>query len=171
MKKITFSILIFCLAFSVNAQSTKQYSIIGSNLGSSGSSNIITTNTGNYSISQSIGQSSVIGTYSNKGYSLRQGYQQPLNKIKVVKEAFENNDLTATVHPNPFEKSVFVSFNENIEKEIAVSIFDVAGKQIYHREFQPLQRIELNLNNLPIGTYILKVLSNNKLFNSKLIKK
>lgn len=171
MKKITFLILVFCFALSVKAQNTKQYAIISSNLGSSGSSKIITSSKGNYAVSQSVGQSSVIGTYSNKGYSLRQGYQQPLNKIKIVKEVFKNNDLTATVFPNPFEQSVFVSFDEDIEKEILVSVFDVAGKQIYHREFKPLQRIELNLNNLQVGTYILKVLSNSKLFNSKLVKK
>lgn len=171
MKKNAFLLLIFCGVLSIEAQNTKSYSIIRSNLGTSGSSKVITTKNGQYSVSQSIGQSSVIGTYSNNGYYLRQGYQQPLNKIKVVKEVFKNDNLIATVHPNPFEQSVFVSFDDEIEKEILVSVFDVAGKEIYSKQFKPSQRIELNLNNLSLGTYILKVLSSDKLFNAKLIKK
>jgi len=171
MKKITFLLLIFCGVLSLEAQNTKSYIILRSNLGTSGSSKVILTKKGQYSVSQSIGQTSVIGTYSNNEYYLRQGYQQPLNKIKVVKEVFNNDDLTATVHPNPFEQSVFVSFDDDIEEEISVSVFDVAGKEIYFKQFKPSQRIELNLNNLSLGTYILKVLSNDKLFNAKLIKK
>lgn len=170
MRKLTSLIFILCFVLSMKAQNTKSYSIIRSNIGASGSSNVITTNKGKYSISQSVGQSSVIGTYSNNGYYVRQGYQQPLNKIKVVKQDFSNNDLTATVHPNPFEQSVFVSFNEDIEQEISVLVFDISGKQIYSRKFNPSQRIELKFNNISIGSYLLKILSNGKLFNAKLIK-
>ncbi len=171
MKKLVFIILIFSIAFSIEAQNTKGYAVIRSNLGTSGSSKVITTKNGKYSISQSVGQSSVIGTYTSNGYTLRQGYQQPLNKIKVVNETFKNNNLAATVHPNPFEQSVFVSFTEAIEQDILVSVFDVSGKQIYFRTFGPSQRLELNLKDLPVGTYLLKAMSDGKLLNSKLIKK
>lgn len=171
MKKLVFIILIFCVTLSIEAQNTKGYAIIRSNLGTSGSSKVLAAKNSKYFVTQSIGQSSVIGTYSNNGYTLRQGYQQPLNKIRVVNESFKNNNLVATVHPNPFEQSVFISFTETMEQDILVSVFDVSGKQIYLRKFTPSQRLELNLKDLPIGTYLLKAISDGKLLNSKLIKK
>lgn len=170
MKGYIYIIFIFCFVLSIQAQNSKSYSLVRSNLGVGGSSKVITTNYGKYIISQSIGQSGVIGTHSNKGYYLRQGYQQPVNKIKVVNEVFETNNLAASVFPNPFEHSVFVSFNENMKQDITVLVFDVTGKQIYSRIFSPSQRIELNLGNISSGSYVLKILSNNKLFNAKLIK-
>jgi len=105
MKK--YLLLLLILVFSIQAQDSnesKPYAIVRSNLGSSGSSHVITTSKGKYSISQSIGQSSVIGTHFSNGYYLRQGYQQPLNKISVIKEL--NGSLNALVFPNPFEESV-----------------------------------------------------------------
>ena len=171
MKAKLLFVFIFCFVFSIKAQSSKSYSIVRSNLGISGSSKIITTSKGKYTVSQSIGQSSVIGTYTNNGYYLRQGYQQPIDKIKVEKADFANNDLSATVYPNPFEQSVSISFTEDMESEISVLVFNVAGKLIFSKKYLPSKIIDLNLNQISNGSYLLKVRSNNKLFNAKLIKK
>jgi hypothetical protein len=170
MKTYIQIIFTFCFVLTIQSQNSKSYSLTRSNLGTGGSSKVVKTNNGNYNISQSIGQSSVIGTSSNNGYYLRQGYQQPINKIQVAEESFKNNNLAASVFPNPFEHSVFVSFNENMKQDITVLVFDVAGKEIYSKTFSASQRIELNLGKISSGSYILKVLSNNKLFNAKLIK-
>lgn len=171
--KILLSIaFIFCFVFTIQAQNadSKSYSIIRSNLGSGGSSKVVTTNNGKYSVSQSIGQLSVIGTYSKKGYYLRQGYQQPLYKIKVSSVS-QKNDLTATIYPNPFKQSVSISFSNTMKNKISVLVFDITGKMIYSKKFKPSQRIQLDFDAISSGSYLLKVLSNNKLFNAKLIKK
>ena len=170
MKTYLHIVFIFCFVFTIQGQNSKAYSIMRSNLGASGSSKEVTTNNGKYSVSQSIGQASVIGTSSNNGYYLRQGYQQPLNKIKVT-PLTKNNNLRATIYPNPFEQFISVAFDEDIENDISVLVFDIAGKQVYSRTYKPSQRIDLNFGNISSGTYLLKVLSNNKLFNAKLIKK
>lgn len=159
-----------CVAFPMKAQNSKAYSILRSNLGISGSSKAVSTSKGTYSISQSIGQSSVIGTSFSNGYYLRQGYQQPINKIKVSDEKFKHSDLSAIVFPNPFQQSVYISFDENIEQDISVLVFDVAGKLMFSKKFTPSQRIQINLDSMSSGSYLLKVISNNKLFNAKLIK-
>lgn len=171
MKTLIQIVFFISFVFVAQAQNSKSYTLIRSNLGASGSSKVVNTNRGKYIVSQSIGQSSVIGTSFNNGYYLRQGYQQPLNKIKVDNEGFSNNDLTATVYPNPFNETLTVSFNEEMNKEISVLVFDITGKLIYNQKFSPSQRIELNLNNISSGSYLLKVLSNNKLLNTKIIKK
>lgn len=172
MKKYSFLVIIFCSVFTIQSQvdgDLKKYTIKSSSLGSSGSSNTFSTSKGKYFVSQSIGQSSVIGTSSKGGYYLRQGYQQPPFKIKIVNQ-FNNNSLQAKVYPNPFKESISISFTDLVKSDILVSVFDVSGKLIYSEIFSEAQRIELNLSDIPQGTYILKLASNTKSFNSKLIK-
>ncbi|MEW4922980.1 T9SS type A sorting domain-containing protein [Algibacter sp. 2305UL17-15] len=172
LKILVFLMLGICSGLSIQAQNESNktaYRIIRSNLGVGGSSKIIATSKGQYRVSQSIGQSSVIGTSSRNGYYLRQGFQQPHKRIKIVKNSI-NNSLNATVYPNPFGDEIAIAFNETIEKELTVLVYDVSGKLIYTRAFSPAKHIQLDLKHLSSGSYLLKAISNGKLFNSKLIK-
>lgn len=146
----------------------KGYKIIRSNAGVGGSSKTFQTSKGTYKVSQSIGQSSVIGTSGNNGYYLRQGFQQPHKRIKVTKSAYSS--LKAIVYPNPFDYNIQMLFSESISKDISVEIYDVLGKLVYSKSFSPSKKIRINLENLSTGSYALKAFSNGKLFNSKLIK-
>lgn len=167
--KYHIQLLVFvgCIQLSF-AQANSQYRIISSNLGSSGSSKTLQTSNGNYKVSQSIGQSSVIGTHYSNGYYLRQGYQQPLTKPKSVEDY--SFDLKAKIFPNPFENALIITFNSPILKDISVIIFDINSKIIFNREFLPAQRLELQIDDVANGTYFLRVTSGNHHFNTKLIK-
>lgn len=157
----------------IQAQNTSpevsRYKIVRSSIGNGGSSKTIKTSKGNYKVSQSIGQSSVIGTHSSNGYYLRQGFQQPHKRIKIIKNTVANS-LKALVYPNPFKESIAIQFNENLSNAVNVAIYDVTGKQVYAKIFKPSNRIELQLKDLASGSYLLKAISNGKLLNSKLIK-
>ncbi|TBN04851.1 T9SS type A sorting domain-containing protein [Hyunsoonleella flava] len=146
----------------------KVYKIIRSNVGVGGSSKTFQTSKGTYVVSQSIGQSSVIGTSINNGYYLRQGFQQPHERIKVTKSTYSS--LRAIVYPNPFDYNIQISFNESISKDINIEVYNVLGKLVYSKSFSPSRKIQINLENLSSGSYTLKAISNGKLFNSKLIK-
>lgn len=171
MKQITVALLFFFGLFTNFAQGqiSNTYSIIRSTVGLAGSSSTVITSTGKYIVRQSIGQSSPIGISSKNGFSLRQGYQQPIistTKIRVP----VNKELDATIYPNPFQQSVSVSFNEEIKNDILATIFDMNGKLIFSQQYPPSQLIKMPLSNLPIGFYVLKILSKGKQFKSKLIK-
>ena len=150
------------------AQQNSGCKIIRTNLGSSGSSHTIVTSKGTLNVSQSIGQSSVIGTYHNNGYYLRQGYQQPLSNIKVVETSDYN--LKAKVYPNPFTHSITISFSDTIRNDLLVMMYDVNGRMVHTQEFSPAQEIQLTIGDISKGTYFLKVTSQDKRFNAKLIK-
>lgn len=152
-----------------NAYQKTPYKIKSANIGLGGSSKTVQTSNGKYVISQSIGQSSVIGTSTANGYYLRQGFQQPHKKIQLVKRSGFNS-LKAAVYPNPFEYVIYMSFNETLSKHIDVEVYDVAGKLLYFKKFQPSQKLQVDLTHLSSGSYILKAISNGKIFNSKLIK-
>lgn len=168
VKVIVLIMVCCCWAQEFHAQSNSEYRIIRSNLGSSGSSKIVTTSNGTYQLSQSIGQSSVIGTHFNNGYYLRQGYQQLESNIKMISDL--DVELKATVYPNPFNQGVFISFSELIRNDIFVKVFDINARHIHSQKFLPAQKIELHLGNISSGTYFLKVASDKKHFNTKLIK-
>ena len=80
--------------------SSPKYSILRSNLGVSGSSNGIVTAEGNYTIDQSIGQASVIGTNSTSIITLLQGYQQSSSSIEAPTiENLKENVLRVIIGP------------------------------------------------------------------------
>lgn len=168
MKLLLTVLLMFGLAQEFQAQSNTNYHIKSSSLGSSGSSQIVETSKGRLYISQSLGQASVIGTHHNNGYYLRQGYQQPSNSAKAVKDL--DIKLRAKVYPNPFSQRLFISFSDTIINDVSVQLFDVEARMIYTEEFLPAQKVELQLQGISSGTYFLKVASGKKLFNTKLIK-
>ncbi|RNC86803.1 MAG: T9SS C-terminal target domain-containing protein [Winogradskyella sp.] len=168
MKPILQIILIVCSVHFLSAQSNSEYRIMKSNIGSAGSSQKVVTTSGTYSVSQSIGQSSVIGTYSRRGYYLLQGYQQPL-EFRTSNIDYDTN-LQAVVYPNPVDNKVTVQFNESIEDQFVIRIFDINGRLIYDREFSPIQSLEVYLDDISDGTYLMRVISERKKFQTKLLK-
>ena len=149
-------------------QDNSNYRIISSNLGSAGSTQVLSTSNGEYKISQSIGQASVIGTYQSNGYYLRQGYQQPLTQVSIKKTI--DFELIAKVHPNPFRHQVNIAFSTELKNTISIFLIDINGKIIRDQTFPPSQDIQLELSDISVGTYILRVMSGGKRIDEKLIK-
>lgn len=171
IRNIVLLFLMIWVAPAIQGQSetkNKRYKIIRSNVGVGGSSKTFQTSKGTYIVSQSIGQSSVIGTSGNNGYYLRQGFQQPHKRIKVTKSTYSS--LRAIVYPNPFDYNIQILFNENVSEDINIDVYDISGKLVYSKSFSPSIKIQINLESLSSGSYTLKAISNGKLFNSKLIK-
>lgn len=151
-----------------NAKSTNTSYLIRSTLGNSGLSKTISTAKGTYYVGQSIGQSSVIGTYSNKNYTIRQGFQQPNVLRKVILP--EKTTLKARLYPNPFKQSVNVLFEELITDELSVAIYNQSGMILQYKIFPSVQLLNLPLDFLAVGNYILKIATENKQFVSKIVK-
>ena len=169
MKTTIFISLLFVYSI-VYSQDDNSYTISRSTISMGGSSKMISANNSTYNISQSIGQSSVIGTSSSDGYTLRQGYQQP--SIYAIKIQESKDDLLkAAIYPNPFQQSIFISFSEHISNDIRVLLFDVSGSLIFSQKYPPTQLIRLSLSNIANGSYIINVISSTKKISTKLIKR
>ncbi|SHH35578.1 T9SS type A sorting domain-containing protein [Winogradskyella jejuensis] len=169
MKTLLRLAFLLCCVQVFQAQNNSDYRIISSNLGVAGSSQTIETSRGTYKVSQSIGQSSIIGTYKSNGYYLRQGYQQPLTGATNINN-LSTTEISAKVYPNPFSRQLNIVFTERIQSDISVLIFDINGRLIYNQNFEPRQDVEIQIENISKGTYFLKVASKRKRFNTKLIK-
>lgn len=176
MRRLITILFLFVVTFPTMSQNIDSssgnsyaYTIIRTSTGMGGSSKTIVTPKGNYIVSQSIGQSSVIGTSRNTEFVLRQGYQQPSIKMNSSSGNF-NDKLKAKIYPNPFDKSVYISFSERITNEFKIFLFDVKGSLIYTQKFAPSQFVNLELGDYSKGAYILLVEYNGISFRSKLIK-
>lgn len=137
-------------------------------LSSQGSSHIIYANNKSYFIQESIGQKSIINTYSANNYSLRQGFLQPVSASVFFNGS--NSALKAVVFPNPFLKQVKIHFNDPIIDILDVTLFDTLGRVISKYKYNPVQYIVLDVDNLSSGNYFLKIQMRSKFLHSKIIK-
>ena len=168
-KLLFVSILLLCIQFTQAQNTTSDY-LVRSTTGVAGSSETISANNNSYTVQQSIGQTSAIGTFSTENYTVRQGFIQPdvLSKIRDI--AIPLN-LEAVVYPNPFVKGVTLSFSEQIKDKVAVAVFDVLGRLVFSKSYAAQQKVQVQFENLSVANYILKVTANNKQFIKKILKK
>lgn len=65
----------------------------------------------------------------------------------------------AVLFPNPNKGSFSISLIEKEVKDLSVSVFDIFGKLVYQTKVDQ-NEFELNIPNLPIGMYLVKLSSN-----------
>ena len=168
-KLLFVSILLLCIQFTQAQNTTSDY-LVRSTTGVAGSSETISANNNSYTVQQSIGQASAIGTFSTENYTVRQGFIQPDVMSKIRDIAIPLN-LEAIVYPNPFVKGVTLSFSEQITDKVAVAVFDVLGRLVFSKSYAAQQKVQVQFENLSVANYILKVTANNKQFIKKILKK
>lgn len=74
------------------------------------------------------------------------------------------------MYPNPASNVVNITNSENIAVQ-QVTIYDISGKQLKTQNFDSSQEIQLNVENLASGTYMLHIKSESGTAVKKLIKK
>lgn len=155
----------------VDKKSTKvpSYAIGSSTISLSGTSHSITTPNGTYYVSQSIGQASVIGIGQKGNYTVLQGFQQYTKSLNII--ANIENELKATIYPNPFEQSINIFFDDVIKENINIRVFDVTGKVVFSKGYPPSQLLNIPINYISSGIYIINIISENKKFGANIIKK
>jgi len=118
-------------------------------------------------VTQTIGQQSVVGNYTNNGFDIGQGFQQS-NWARIILEG-TSPEFEISVYPNPF--SGIVNIQHNSEDDITINVFDPAGKLVFKKVLNvtgPNQSI--NLEQLSSGVYLVHLQSNQLAYFTKLIK-
>lgn len=139
-------------------------------LSSQGSSQFVYGTTTTYFIQESIGQASVINTFSSStNFKTRQGFLQPLSASVLYSQI--DPTIDATIWPNPFEDIINVSFNEPVIGPIQVSIYDVIGKKVFEKSFAAAPQILVQPQGLATGNYIFRLQSQTRNIIAKLLKR
>lgn len=155
-------LVLFIVTFSMNAQDMLHHQMLSAQGTSKELSN------GIY-VSQTIGQQSVIGSYTKDGKTYGQGYQQYIWNKYIQSTA--NNAITTVVYPNPFVSSINFQFSQPIKERIKMELFDVRGRLIFQTELLPTDNLLMVvLPNLASTNYLVKLSASNYTYYSQILK-
>ncbi len=126
-----------------------------------------------YKITQSIGQSGIIGTKRSNSLIVQQGFLSNIIRFKIdnsEKEEFEEK-LDLILSPNPFVDFIKIDFSRKTLLGIQVQIFDLNGRFIFSKNYQPTDNILVPMENFAVATYLVLVTSGKNKYTKKIIKK
>lgn len=120
-------------------------------------------------ISQTIGQQSVIGTYTQEGVTYGQGFQQ--STWSKYLNSTTNNAITTVVYPNPFVTTINFQFSQPIKETITISLFDIRGRLVYTENKKASDTtLTIELPNLAASNYLVRLATPNYTFYSQILK-
>lgn len=129
---------------------------------------VYTTPTG-LVFSQSIGQLSVIGTFTTRILTFQQGFQQSF--VSLFENKVEKLSLAVIVFPNPFLDSFTVKVSNPLEEVATINIVTLLGQQVYQTQLAPFQNEKtISFASFPTGTYIVQLVSSRLTITKKIIK-
>ena len=161
MRQLGILILVLVLGSSAFGQSLRNQSI-----GAMGSSTPSTS--GGLYIQQSIGQSSVTGTFATSSAYLSQGFLRGV--VALSKEILP--PFTAIAFPNAFADQLRLRFTTDHSDATQVQVYDSQGRKVYEQLHQPIDReIELQLPSLAAGIYLVQLTSGQRHTQIRIIKK
>lgn len=143
--------------------------LVRQTLSSNGTSANLTKGYDQLLIQQSVGQLSVTGKSESNQTLLRQGFiQAPLGGSLNIKLA----ELQISSYPNPFNDQIIIDWSEEMLNEVTIILRDCTGKVVVETSCSGMIQTwsSIETHHLTVGSYILQVTSDNRLFTSKLIK-
>lgn len=123
----------------------------------------------NLRISQSIGQTSVIGNYKAGSIFVGQGYIQ--SKTTKGKSAIVEDKASVVVYPNPVIDRVTFQFSSLVNTTVTLHLFDARGRLVYKTEDEVLQgTVTIDLSPIAQGVYFAKLETSKNSFSTKILK-
>jgi hypothetical protein len=114
---------------------------------------------------------SVFFTDANTGYLVGEGgtILKTSNGGVVSIEESISPHTTFSIYPNPANNKITIVNNRKLPEETIISIFNITGEQIIHDKFQNQNRIEINVNTLIKGIYLVKIQTKAGIESKKLV--
>lgn len=120
-------------------------------------------------VSQSVGQSSVIGTYKSGKLIIGQGYIQSIGVAKNPSSV--TNSVSMIEYPNPVLDFANFQFSSSIGTTVDFYLFDVRGRLVYGKEAALTQNnFAIDLSMVSEGVYFVKIETPHYTFSTKIIK-
>lgn len=162
-KLYQFNCLVLFLAFNLSQSQVLHHDMLSSSGSTSKLSNGIV-------VTQTVGQSSVIGGTSTNAFKVIQGFQQS-NWARLISQ----NDLQTVsdvkFFPNPVVDDINFVFTVSDLKNLSLKLFDTAGRNIFSEVGSASgTNLSFNLEQLPTGSYLLLLTNYEFKFYTKIIK-
>jgi len=95
------------------------------------------------------------------------------NNIITGINNIDNRSFAMLIFPNPADNDIWIRIKERIYGNTTIVITDISGRQIYRENLGRVSSSDfskkINLKNIPPGTYIVGLYSDNKYYVQKLI--
>lgn len=151
------NIVCFLVLMSTNAFAQLHHQTVGAGGGSSSNGIIF-----------SVGQASVVGNHFAQGYSITQGFVQPIEGSYLFETPKDSFDVR--VYPNPFVESFTASFEKEFSS-ITIIIQNTLGQTIYQKGYANSNEIVVELPDLSSQTYLVTIIADDQTFKAKLIQR
>ncbi len=128
-------------------------------------------NNGEIKIDWTIGEP-LSETLHGSNFHLTQGFNQDKLVLTSVDDDFEDLNKDIRIFPNPVYCLLTVCFDHKKYPEAQLLLYDATGKQVV-RKMVAQQTETIDMEALPVGTYLLHVLSGDKMVvrTAKVLKK
>ena len=133
----------------------------------------------------SLGISGTSGWFSSSNFSETRLIVETIASVQAVHK-FDNFVISAVdtvplstqdfisskfnVFPNPINDVVTITNNENINIE-QIQVFDISGKSVKTHSYTNVNVVELNVENLASGSYLLQIKTDKGMAVKKIVKK
>ncbi len=114
---------------------------------------------GNYSLSWTLGEVAVATLDDYSPYVLTQGFQQPWDLEVSIQDGPETNWSVKT-YPNPVYEYLKVEFSLKQSEEFSIEITDITGKKVLSHEpvfINNEEIVELDFTQFKPGIYFLRI--------------
>jgi len=90
-------------------------------------------------------------------------------KVKVS-TGLNDAQIKTKVYPNPFNDMIHIEMGQTVN-EVQVSVVNLIGEVVYLNKFSSIDQINLNLDILTKGVYLLQIKADENLISRKIVKK
>jgi hypothetical protein len=97
-------------------------------------------------------------------------YQTAINTNWVAGET-ENDELLSVVYPNPTNSELNIDFNRDITEPVDITLTDLQGKVMLATSRNEVNKIQLDISDLPDGVYVLTMSGETYNDTQKIVKK
>jgi hypothetical protein len=137
-------VLITTFYFSISLHAQEGFSTSGGQaLGTAGSS------------SYTVGQA-VYDTYTGSTGSVAQGIQQTYDIVALLGAEISAIKLELVAYPNPIQETLTLKINNYQNESLTYQLYDLQGKLWDSQPVKEVQ-IQLDMNDLAAGTYLLSI--------------
>lgn len=112
------------------------------------------------SVSYTVGQVAYTTPTGSTG-SVAQGVQQPFEIFTLTGAEFTNITVNAVAYPNPAHSTLTIAITNYSLEFMKYQLIDIMGRTIMENSINSTETI-LNMESLPMATYFLKLVDNNK---------
>ena len=115
----------------------------------------------NGSLSYTVGEMTMVQTFSANGHILTQGFQQPNDNVTGLIDLTQDEFGSFVVYPNPAVDNMWFGFQLPEAGKVQISLYDVIGQKVsdvYHTSYDNGKIVEqLNVSTYAAGMYMLSM--------------